>query len=597
MHSPMTGQLSRAPLGRWDVVFAVMGLVGGAVLLFLGRSLTFWFDDWTLVTFSGSGWDYFRPHNEHLIALPLALFRATFAIVELKSYLPYLVELIVLHLLTVTAAYVLMRRRVGPAWATLLAVPLLFLGAGSENLYWAFQATFVGSVFFGLWALVFVESRGRRSAVIASLILLGSVLCSGMGLFFVVAVVVRTLLDAGLRRRVLVVVPSVATYAAWYIAFGRAAVGDQGAIAGPLELARFVARGLGHSISAMVGLDALPGSVVLGFAVLFALAAATVLGHLRGRGLALGVGCLLALVAMYAAVGLVRADLDGSYETRSRYTYVAAFFLVLVVADLLTGRQWMSRMRPRWASALALGAVVVYASSVSANLDDLHSTRGRFEYQSDLTRTYIALALARGDEPWVDRGFSFNSMPPVRGLATVLANADYRSDVRDVAKPGDRAFADAVLLLVGDGFRVEPSAGHGGAVMLRLVEVRGAVATSTRGCVRVVPSGNGAQTTVAAPGGVRIRATSESEVLGTVGLRYESSGRYTSLRLEPGSPVDITVPDVEGLGDWQLVFSLPGQRARVTLCARRVAGAAQDAAMSGAGGRASPTPGLRSIDG
>jgi hypothetical protein len=597
MHIAMSEQLSRAPLGRWDVLFAVLGLVCGAVLLFLGRSLTFWFDDWTFVTFSGSGWDYFRPHNEHLIALPLALFRATFAIVGLQSYLPYLVELIALHLLTVAAAYLLMRRRLGPAWATVLSVPLLFLGAGSENLYWAFQATFVGSVLFGLWALVFVEAGGRRSAAIASLMLLGSVLCSAMGLFFVVAVFARTFLDAGLRRRVSVVVPSVAAYAAWYIAFGRAAVGDQGAIAGPLGLAKFVARGLGHSIAAMLGVDALPGGVALGFAVLFALAVATVLGYLRGRRLALAGGCLLALVAMYASVGLVRADLDDSYETRSRYTYVAAFFLVLVLVDLLTERQWMSRMRRRWASALALGAVVVYASSVSSNLDELHSMRGKFQFQSELTRTYIALALARGDEAWVDQGFRFNSMPPVRELASTVAKSDYRSDVRDVAKPGDRAFADAVLLLVGDGFRVEPVADRGEPVMLRLVEERGAVATSTRGCVRVVTSGNGAEATVATPGGVRIRVTSQSEVLGTVGLRYESSGRYTGLRLERGSSVDITVPDIEGIRRWRLVFALPGQHDRVTLCARRTARVTPGSPMSGTGGPASPTPRLRSTDG
>jgi hypothetical protein len=597
MHMAMSEQLSRAPLGRWDVVFAVLGLVCGAVLLFLGRSLTFWFDDWTFVTFSGSGWDYFRPHNEHLIALPLALFRATFAIVGLQSYLPFLVELIALHLLAVTAAYLLMRRRVGPAWATVLSVPVLFLGAGAENLYWAFQATFVGSVLFGLLALVFVEAGGRRSALIASLMLLGSVLCSGMGLFFVVAVFVRTVLDAGLRRRVLVVVPSVAAYAAWYVAFGRAAVGDQGAIAGPLGLAKFVGRGLGHSIAAVVGLDALPGSTALGLGVFFALVVATVLGSLRGRRLALAGGCLLGLVAMYAAVGLVRADLDDSYETRSRYTYVAAFFLVLVLVDLLTERQWMSRTRPRWASALALGAVVVYASSVSSNLDELHSMRGRFQFQSELTRTYIALALARGDEAWVDQDFSFNSMPPVRELTSTVAKSDYRSDVRELAKPGDRAFTDAVLLLVGDGFRVERPADNGEPVMLRLVEERDAVATSTPGCVRVVTSDNDAEATIAVPGGVRIRVTSESEVLGTVGLRYESSGRYKGLRLEPGSPVDITVPDVEGIGHWRLVFSLPGQHDRVTLCARRTAGLTPGTATSGVRGRASPTPRLRSTDG
>ena len=86
----------------------------------------------------------------------------TFEIVELRSYLPYLAQVIALHLAAVTGAYVLMRRRVGPFAATLLALPLLLLGAGAENLFWAFQTGFVGSVAFGIWALVLIEQRGRR---------------------------------------------------------------------------------------------------------------------------------------------------------------------------------------------------------------------------------------------------------------------------------------------------------------------------------------------------------------------------------------------------------------------------------------------------
>jgi hypothetical protein len=594
----MSERPPRASLGRWDGIFAVLAVSSGAVLFFLGRSLTFWFDDWDFVTFSGSGWDYFRPHNEHLIPLPLALFRATFAIVGLRSYLPYLVELITMHLVTVTAAFVLMRRRIGPAWAAFLSIPLLFLGVGSENLYWAFQVTFVGSVLFGLWALVFVETGGRRSAAIASLLLFGSLMCSGVGLFFVVAVFGRTFLDVELRSRVLAVVPSVAAYAAWYVALGRAAVGDQGSIADPLSLARFVARGLGHSTEAMVGLDLLPGGVVLGSVVFIALVVTTVVGHLRGHKLALAGGCLLASVAMYVIVGLVRADLDDSYETRSRYTYVAAFFLVLVLVDLLADRQWMSRMPRRWAAAIGLGAVVVYSASVSANLQELHAMRAKFQYQSDLTRTYIALALTRGDEPWVDQHVRFNSMPPVRKLASTVATSDYRSDIRGVAKPGDMAYAAALLLLVGDRFRVEPVGDQGKPVVLRLVAVHDAVASSEGSCVRVVSTGSDTGATVALPGGVRIRVTSESEVFGTVGLGYEPLvGRFAGLRLEPGSPVDITVPGVEGIPRWHVVFSLPGVHDRVTLCARRTARVRRGETMSRAGGGTSPTLRLRSVSG
>ena len=182
----MTGIASQRAR-RADVTFVVLSVIAGAVLLYLGRSLTYWHDEWRSITFTGSATDYLRPVNEHWSTFPLLLYRATFEFVELRSYLPYLTEVIVLHLLAVAAAYVLMRRRVGPFVATALAIPLLFLGAGSENLFWAFQTGFVGSVMFGLWALVLIERTGRWSTVVASVLLLASLLSSGVGLVFLVA--------------------------------------------------------------------------------------------------------------------------------------------------------------------------------------------------------------------------------------------------------------------------------------------------------------------------------------------------------------------------------------------------------------------------
>ncbi len=99
---------------RADVPFVVLALAAGALLLYLGRSLTFWHDEWRSITFDGGIVDYFRPVNEHWSTFPLALYRATFEIVELRSYLPYLAQVIVLHLVAVSGAYVLMRRRLGP---------------------------------------------------------------------------------------------------------------------------------------------------------------------------------------------------------------------------------------------------------------------------------------------------------------------------------------------------------------------------------------------------------------------------------------------------------------------------------------------------
>ncbi len=74
----------------------------------------------------------------------------------------------------------------------LMAVPLLLLGSGAENLFWAFQTGFVGSVMFGVWALVFIERPADRHApVVASVLLVAALASSGMGLFFLVATAAR----------------------------------------------------------------------------------------------------------------------------------------------------------------------------------------------------------------------------------------------------------------------------------------------------------------------------------------------------------------------------------------------------------------------
>src|SRR5262245_43670339 len=43
--------------GRWDAVFACLAIGTGAFILYLGRSLTFWFDEWRWITFEGGPGD------------------------------------------------------------------------------------------------------------------------------------------------------------------------------------------------------------------------------------------------------------------------------------------------------------------------------------------------------------------------------------------------------------------------------------------------------------------------------------------------------------------------------------------------------------
>src|SRR5262245_60449647 len=128
---PAVETSATVPFGRWDAVFSVLAASSAVVLLVLGRSLAPWFDEWRFIDFDGGVAGYLEPFNEHWVALPLLLYRVTLSIFGLHSYLPYLGEVVVLHVGAVAGAYMLIRRRVGPAVATLVAFPLLYLGVGA----------------------------------------------------------------------------------------------------------------------------------------------------------------------------------------------------------------------------------------------------------------------------------------------------------------------------------------------------------------------------------------------------------------------------------------------------------------------------------
>jgi hypothetical protein len=435
------------------VPFLVASLIAGALLLYLGRTLTFYYDEWRSITFDGTALDYLRPVNEHWSTIPLALYRSTFSVVGLQSYLPYLAQVIALHLITCAGAYVLMRRRVGRPAATVLALPLLFLGAGSENLFWAFQTGFVGSVAFGLWALVVVEMPGRRNAVASSVLLVAALMSSGIGLFFLVGLVARTAVDRGLRARSLVAAPGALAYLTWHAVLGHDAVG--GDLGGPASATWFAVRGVGYAVQAMVDVQD-PALRAVGVAAVAVLATIAVRRSLRGRKHGLAIGCLVGLVSMYLLIGVARAEHPSplDFATSGRYVYVAAFFLVVCVADLATGVAFR-RPRTRIGRVAAVVAGVAIAWIVVVNMNSLRTgMRTELKHQADLTRAFVELAVEHEGEPWLDPEARLGLMPPAREIPGLVR--EHGSPVEDayfpsvVQTPSADAYADARRALSRD---------------------------------------------------------------------------------------------------------------------------------------------------
>lgn len=345
----MTVAEVRLPHARLIVVLAAIAF--SAALLWLTRGYTFYFDEWTFIL-SAPDWSWstlLKPHNEHPVMLTRAIYAALLATVGLRSYLPYMAVLLALHLASVTLLFEVVRRRSGDIVAVAAAALLLVLGAGWEDLLWAFQIQFVGSVACGLGMLLALQAPvRRRNLLIAAGLLTASLMFSGVGLFFGVAAAVQ--LGFSTRRRELVwLAPVVVALAAWFLAFGREG-GPTSLSPGDLAaLPLYVLWGLATSAGGVIGLSGWAGVAVL-------VVAAVAVGYAWRRSgvdpFALGIAA--GVVSFYAVTGLIRVQFGYQQSGASRYTYVAAVFWLLLLADAARYLPWRGTWRPALVACLFL---------------------------------------------------------------------------------------------------------------------------------------------------------------------------------------------------------------------------------------------------
>jgi hypothetical protein len=564
-----SSQSSAARCVAWsDLPFVGAAVLAGGAILFLGRSLTFWNDEWGSIAFDGGWSDFLRPVNEHWSTFPLLAYRATFHIVGVDSYMPYLAQVVVLHLIGVGGAYVLVRRRLGRLTATLFAVPLLLLGSGGENLFWAFQTGFVGSVAFGVWGLVAVEDLRRWGTVASSILLLASLMSSGIGLVFIVAVAVRALLDKPLRRRALAVAPACVAYLAWYAWAGHDSVAK---VAPPLEVGWFVVRGVAHSTAAFSGFDRLPLGVTLaGVGFLLSMVALGWAALVR-RPRPLASAGLLAIVALYLLAGAVRANLDFDYAVAGRYVYIAAFLLALALADALhpVRHHIGSRRRLAVTGTATLAAVCIVVTAVG--IGPLRGFRDGFLDQADRTRAFVALAEQYHRDTWVDLS-GYGAMPPVPvvvrtvdGHGSPMQDRFFPSVVRTPSAP---AWEDALLLLVGNRFRFEPASAHPSRrLSATITDVVDTNVVRRKGCFAIEPTGQRPSATLRASDGSRFRLSSQSGGRIVAVLGFDRSPAMPVVgTLEPGRPIDAVVPDIRPVTSVQLRIEPSAGKGAVVAC-------------------------------
>jgi hypothetical protein len=215
--------------------------------------------------------------------------------------------------------------------------------------------------------------------------------------------------------------PSAVAYLLWFAAFGHDAVGESREIAGPVSVVRFVFRGVGFATESMVGLHRAPTGRAVGVAIFLILCVIVVRQIVRGRRQGLAIGCLVGIASMYTGIGVARAELEPDYTTRSRYVYIAAFFLVLCIADLLrhgASTRTSVGSRTRLATLAAGGLLLTWV--VVVNIGSLFTVRTQFQFQADVTRAIIQLAVEHEGEAWLDPDAGLALMPSAGDLPRLV---------------------------------------------------------------------------------------------------------------------------------------------------------------------------------
>jgi hypothetical protein len=375
---PAYGPLSRETVAwrRAAAVFAVVQLVALIGVFQYARNWWFYFDEWDFLAnrTAGNLHDLFAPHNEHWVTVPILVYRGLWQVFGLRHYWPYLLVTVLLHL-TLAALLVVMMKRCGVRPTIAVAAGSLFVlfGRGYQDIAWAFQMTFIGSLVFGYVQLLCATKPGRLQR--RDWLGLGAgfvgLMCSGIALPMIVLVGIATYMRRGARIAAFHVVPLIVAFAIWYEAIGKQ--GNQHVHGGIASVLHYAFHGL---FAAFVSIGSGRLTAWLLVAMLVAGSALAWRGpwH-RGR---VPLETAVPIASLVALVGFVLIDAWGrvatlgvSHASSSRYLHLyAAFLLVpLAVAAETVARRW------KW---FVFAALALFLSAIPGNV----TTFINFEHQS-----------------------------------------------------------------------------------------------------------------------------------------------------------------------------------------------------------------------
>jgi hypothetical protein len=386
------GRVLRRRIDAPLLVLAAVLVLAFVFFVNLGRRRWIYWDEWDFLA-GRSAWnfdDLMQPHNEHWQPLPILAYRALFTVFGLRSYVPFLVVAVVLHLVVALLLWFVMRRAGVHEWVATAAASLFALfGAGHTNVVWAFQIGFVGSVAFGLAHLLLADHDGpfdRRDA--AGLVAgLGALMCSGVGVAMVAAVAVAVLVRRGWQVALAHALPLAAIFLGWFATFGHDHYRQVDVQFG--DMLRFVDSGLRADFDAIGHYDPVVWLLVLGTVAGAVMVAISLRREpARRRSLAAPLGLVAGAILFLAITSTGRAALGPASARAGRYVHVTTAMLLPAIA--VAGTALVRRWRLVLPAVLAVLLVGVPASLGDAS--DAQRAARRLEGHSNFRATISDLA-------------------------------------------------------------------------------------------------------------------------------------------------------------------------------------------------------------
>jgi hypothetical protein len=412
--------------------------VAAALVLGFAWHTTYYADTWELLIDrrNPSIDTLLEPHNEHLVVIPILINELFLRVFGMTSSKPELILLVAFLLATAAMIYAYVERRVGSWLALFAAVLILFLGPAFEVLLWPFEITFIGPIFFGLAALLALERDDRRGDVAACLLLVCGLGFSNLGLPFVLGAAVAVLLGRreAWRSRLYVWAIPLALFIAWWIGWGHEAT-THTSLHNLLAAPAFVANSVAVALGSLTGLGTEASLVVdtswgriLAVALAIALA---VWWRLRRPRFDRALWPILTVAVVNWVLTALNA-FAGREPTSSRYQYVGAIFVLLILACLLRE----ARPTRGW----LIGGAIAVVLAVGPNIVVLHEASKNYVNEAVITRS--ATAAIEIAEPTVEPGFQLSpEVVPTSALINVLAGP-YQETVDEYGSP---AYSEAEL--------------------------------------------------------------------------------------------------------------------------------------------------------